>query len=60
VLIAPWPDYDEALAATGLVLVAIQINGCTRAQIQLPRGATMDPALSAALHNEVVTSAIRS
>jgi leucyl-tRNA synthetase len=54
VLIAPWPEYDEALAATGLVLVAIQVNGRTRAQIQLPRGATEDQALSAALHNEVV------
>jgi leucyl-tRNA synthetase len=54
VLLAPWPEYDEALAATGLVLVAIQVNGRTRAQIQLPRGATEDQALSAALHNEVV------
>jgi len=54
VLIAPWPEYDEALAATGLVLIAIQVNGRTRAQIQLPRGATEDQALSVALHNEVV------
>ena len=55
VLNAPWPAYDEALAAAGLVLVAIQVNGRTRAQIQLPRGATEDQALRAALENEVVT-----
>jgi leucyl-tRNA synthetase len=54
VLIASWPEYDEALAATGLVLVAIQVNGRTRAQIQLPRGATQDQALRAALRNEIV------
>ena len=51
---APWPEYDEALATAGLVLVAVQVNGRTRAQIQLPRGATKDQALSAALKNEVV------
>lgn len=49
VLNAPWPDYDQALAATDLVLIAIQVNGRTRAQIQLPRGATEDQALRAAL-----------
>jgi leucyl-tRNA synthetase len=54
VLNASWPEHDEALAATGLVLIAVQVNGRTRAQIQLPRDATEDQALSAALHNEVV------
>ena len=54
VLNASWPEHDAALAATGLVLIAIQVNGRTRAQIQLPRDATEDQALSAALHNEVV------
>jgi leucyl-tRNA synthetase len=55
VLNAPWPEYDEALATAGLVVVAVQVNGRTRAQIQLPRGATKDQALSEALKNEVVT-----
>jgi leucyl-tRNA synthetase len=55
VLNATWPEYDGALAVAGLVIVAIQINGRTRAQIQLPRGATKDEALSAALRDEVVT-----
>jgi leucyl-tRNA synthetase len=54
VLNAPWPQYDEAFAATDLVVVAIQVNGRTRAQIQVPRGATQDQALSAALQNEVI------
>ncbi len=54
VLNAPWPEYDEVLAAASVVLIAIQVNGRTRAQIRLPRGTTQDQALSAALHNEVV------
>jgi leucyl-tRNA synthetase len=54
VLNAPWPEFDPALAATDLVLIAIQVNGRTRAQIRLPRGATEDQALRAALHNDVV------
>ena len=54
VLNAPWPEYDPALAATDLVLIAIQVNGRSRAQILLPRGATEDQALRAALHDDVV------
>jgi leucyl-tRNA synthetase len=54
VLNAAWPEYDEVLAAASVVLIAIQVNGRTRAQIRLPRGTTQDQALSAALHNEVV------
>ena len=55
VLNAHWPQYEEAIAVAGQVAVAVQVNGRTRAQIQLPRGASQHDALSAALRNEAVT-----
>ena len=35
---APWPSFDLALAADHQVLLAVQINGKRRGEIQVPRG----------------------
>ena len=44
-----WPAYDERLAQTGDVEIAVQVNGKLRARLQLPRGASQDDVVARAL-----------
>ncbi len=46
--LASWPQFDPDLAQVESVQVAVQINGKTRGQIQLPPDASEDHALSMA------------
>jgi leucyl-tRNA synthetase len=46
---ADFPSYDPALLVSGTVQVAVQVNGRTRGTIELPRDATQDAAVAAAL-----------
>jgi len=55
VLDAPWPAWDEALAADEVVTVVIQVNGKLRDRLEVPVGAASDDvvALARAAHNTV-------
>jgi leucyl-tRNA synthetase len=48
---AGWPVYDPALVADELVTMAVQVNGKTRGTISVPKTATQDEALAAAMAN---------
>jgi leucyl-tRNA synthetase len=55
VLDAPWPSWDEALAADEVVTVVVQVNGKLRDRLEVPVGAASDDvvALARAAHNTV-------
>ena len=44
----PWPEYDESLLVSDTVVVAIQVNGKLRGQIEIPSDALEADVLSAA------------
>jgi leucyl-tRNA synthetase len=46
---AGWPEFDAAFAAEELATVAVQVQGKTRGTIQLPRDATQEQAVAAAM-----------
>ena len=48
VLDAPWPAWDEALAADEAVTVVVQVNGKLRDKLQVPVDADKDVVLAAA------------
>ncbi len=48
VLDAPWPAWDEALAADEVVTVVVQVNGKLRDRLEVPVGAAPDDVLSLA------------
>ena len=39
VAVAPWPDYDPALAEDAVKLLPVQVNGKRRGEISAPAGA---------------------
>ena len=49
-----WPAYDAGKATADTVEIVVQVNGKVRARIGLPRGASQDTALTAALADENV------
>jgi leucyl-tRNA synthetase len=49
-----WPAYDERLAETGSVEIAVQVNGKLRARLALPRGASQDDVVARALADDGV------
>jgi leucyl-tRNA synthetase len=53
VLDAPWPAWDEALAADEVVTIIVQVNGKLRDRLEAPVGAARDDvlALARAAHN---------
>jgi leucyl-tRNA synthetase len=55
VLDAPWPSWDEALAADEVVTVVVQVNGKLRDRLEVSVGAASDDvvALARAAHNTV-------
>ena len=46
---APWPGYDDRIAAGGDVEIAVQVNGKLRGLINVPRGTTQDDVVKRAL-----------
>ncbi len=46
--LAEWPQYDESKIVAATVVVAVQVNGKTRASVVLSPSATEDEALAAA------------
>ena len=46
---AGWPTFDPTLAADDAATLAVQVNGKTRGTVQLPRGASQEDAIAAAL-----------
>jgi leucyl-tRNA synthetase len=50
----PWPAADAALLAHDLATIAIQINGRTRATVELPADASQDAAVEAARQKETI------
>jgi len=49
---APWPGYDDRIAAGGDVEIAVQVNGKLRGLINVPRGTTQDDVVKRALADE--------
>ena len=48
VLAAPWPAWDEALAADEVVTVVVQVNGKLRDRLEVPVDAARDDVLASA------------
>ena len=51
---ARWPPYDERLASTGDVEIAIQVNGKLRSRLTVPRGMAEKDVLARVLADEAV------
>src|SRR5712692_6950506 len=49
---APWPGYDDRIAAGGDVEIAVQVNGKLRGLINVPRGTGQDDVVKRALADE--------
>jgi leucyl-tRNA synthetase len=49
-----WPEYDPDLTVTDMVEIAIQVNGKLRDTVSLPRDASKEAVLEAALKREKV------
>ena len=47
---AGWPSYDASLLVEDKITMAVQVNGKTRGTISVPKDATQDVAMSAALN----------
>src|SRR2546422_7993021 len=58
---APWPGYDDRIAAGGDVEIAVQVNGKLRGLINVPRGTSQDDVVKRALaRSEEHTSELQS
>jgi leucyl-tRNA synthetase len=51
---APWPTHDEAKLARDVLVLAVQVNGKVRSQIEVPADAAEDVIISAAKADEKV------
>jgi leucyl-tRNA synthetase len=54
VVLAAWPKWDEAHLVTDTIKIAVQVQGKTRGEIEIPREATDEQARDIALENEDV------
>ena len=54
VFAAPWPAFDERLAASGDVEIAVQVNGKVRARLTVPRGLGETQVRDLALKDQAV------
>ncbi|HSW80658.1 MAG TPA: leucine--tRNA ligase [Candidatus Saccharimonadales bacterium] len=52
--LSAWPKYDEIFLVQDTVTVVVQVNGKVRGQLQMPKNASEDTAVSAAEANEKV------
>jgi leucyl-tRNA synthetase len=51
---APWPQWDEKVAADDVVTVAVQVMGKLRAKLEMPAGSSREEMEKQALENENV------
>src|SRR3989449_37926 len=51
---APWPGFDERLAAAGDVEVVVQVNGKVRGRVTVSRGASEAEVVARAMQEEAV------
>ena len=51
---ARWPTWDEGLTFEHRVEIPVQVNGKTRGRVHVPRGATEDVVVGAAMEEEAV------
>src|SRR5213592_4798501 len=51
---APWPAYDERLAAAGDVEIVVQVNGKVRGRLVVSRGASEDQVVALAMKDAAV------
>jgi leucyl-tRNA synthetase len=51
---ATWPAFDERLAASGDVEIAVQVNGKVRARLTVPRGLGETQVRDLALKDQAV------
>ena len=56
--VQPWPGLDEAMLVDDMILIAVQVNGKRRDELQMPRDATREQVVAAALKLESVQRAI--
>jgi leucyl-tRNA synthetase len=56
---AGWPVLEEALAVEEILEIAVQVNGKVRGRVMLPRSASQDDVIAAALADERVQASIR-
>jgi len=49
IVAARWPDFDPALTVEETVVIAVQVNGKVRGRIEVPRDASDDSVIAAAL-----------
>ncbi len=54
VFTAPWPAFDERLAAAGDVEVVVQVNGKVRGRVTVSRGASEAEVVARAMQDEAV------
>jgi leucyl-tRNA synthetase len=54
----PWPAYDERTISNDVVTLVVQVDGKVRTRLELPAGTTEPDALSAALADPRVASAL--
>jgi len=60
VLQARWPSFDEQLASTGDVEIAVQVNGKLRSRLVVPRGMPQEAVVKIALSDPVVQKFVDS
>jgi leucyl-tRNA synthetase len=51
-----WPTYDEQYLVSDTMVIAIQVNGKVRGEVEMPSGATEEQVVAAAKANEKVAS----
>ena len=56
--VQPWPVLDDAMLVDDTILIAVQVNGKRRDELQMPRDATKEQVEAAALKLESVQRAI--
>jgi len=57
---ARWPTYDSAMLESSTVSMPVQVNGKVRAQLELPKDASEDEALTLAKQDERVMKWLQS
>ena len=60
VLQARWPSFDEQLASTGDVEIAVQVNGKLRSRLVVPRGMPQEAVVKIVLSDPVVQKFVDS
>ena len=60
VLQARWPSFDEQLASTGDVEIAVQVNGKLRSRLVVPRGMPQEAVVKIVLSDPVVKKSVDS